>query len=1217
VRAFSPIELTMACLGAEATLRRLERAYGSDAFATALAESECLTVNGDRVVWRPGQLHGATQRLAPEQILGHLRREGGVSHSGAANILRLCVYLNRQTPSLPAAQRLCVAGWSTRYFYPPDEPFLAQREDSLRALVLQDLAPTVWADGGWTAELQHQVSETPLLEELSAALALARGEEGANLPSHLKSKGYLGLQLFLRGDTEAACADWRRRVARRKGGVPAFPGLVSVFARLAALQGNDLPTFLDSRFSAPTFPWLNRFFHTLARHLQTPLSGQEFADLAHLSDCGAGLDALFWKATESRLPPLELTPPQPNRVGLLSLPDLLNDKPLEKGWRMWLESLRRRTKSEIAQADPEQSQGYLSWRLWSNGIRTYRHTDDHDDGRPVDLAKLAKNPPDYLSLQDRIVLGKMQGSRVTAEAVRALTGHPHLSFEAASCDLVERPQKLHLERTDEGLRLVLRPKLENGRLFLLRRLNERQVALTVPSPWNPVLGPLLALGQAVPPEGEAELREILVGWAGGMTVECGPDVKPLARSVVRPDRMVLRVLPQQSGLHLEWVARDDTLAFPALRGPEREIVRWNGQDCHVKRDFSQEQRWLEQIWDRCPLLPRELELTLAELDPALDLLQQLRAASVPLEWSEGKQWKVRGTATSQSLSLSSSKGEGDWFDITGSLRLDESKVLALGRALELARTYPGRYLQLNDGDFVRLDQRLRQQLSDLEQLLDPHGTKLRLSPLAVPALEDIQIGDVHSDEAYGSALRRFREAQQFRAAIPRTLQAELRDYQEVGFRWLAQRAKLRVGACLADDMGLGKTIQALTLMIQEQAEGPHLVVCPTSVTGHWSDQIRQFCPTLEPRLYEGSGRRALLDGLGPGKVVIASYRILLGDQPLLGGIDWHIALLDEAQTIKNPKSKTARACFLLKAAIRLATTGTPIENRLTELWSLFRFLNPGLLGSLASFQRRFESTFERANRPRLRRLVTPFLLRRMKSDVLKELPERTELTLTVNLSRDERALYESVRRKAQDQLEEGHTMQLLAHLTSLRQACCHPRLLVPDSEVSSSKLKAFMELLDHLRAGNHRALVFSQFTRLLDLVEERLKADSISYLRLDGTTPAYSRQARVSAFQNGQGDLFLISLKAGGTGLNLTAADYVVHLDPWWNPAAEDQATDRAHRIGQTRPVTVYRILTRDTIEEKVLQLHGHKRDLARDILNGEHDQAPLGIHELRALVQR
>ena len=1198
-------------------MHRLQRAHpAAEDLEKALEESANLILSGGTVRWRPGQLHSATQSLSEQQILAFLAEQGGVSYGDAANVLRLCVYLNREASLFKAARRLCRPGWSVPYFYPPDESFLAERESSLKTLLIEDLAPTLWAHGGWTPGLQRLAEETPLLEETGTALKLARGDCFVEISPSLNKKGYIGLKLFLEGRVEAALQEWKKRLGRRKSGSGPLADIVAVFARLASLQLNDLNSFLDSRLGCPSFPWLDQFFQTLARHLQSPLSGEQFEEQAQLRQCGSGLDALLWRAVDARLPALSLEPPSVASDGLLKLPELLDTRPLQAGWKMWLDSLRRGTRTEVPRIQEPSAEGFLSWRLWSGGVMAYHHLGDNP-GRPVDLIKLAKNPPDYLTLQDRIVLGKLDRKRLTAAAVRALIGHPHLSFEAEPCQLVERPQELHLERVQQGLKLSLRPTLGADQDFRLHRLNERQVALTVASTWNPVLAPLLAMEQAVPKEGEAELREILGAWSQGMVVHCGPGVAPMRRTVIRPTHLVLRVLPRQSGLQLEWVVKDEAMAFPALRGPERETVRWGGQDCKVERDFVQEHRWLEQVWDRCPLLPRETELVLSELEPALDLLEQLRAASVPLEWSEGKEWKVQGSVCSESLSLRAIRGEGEWFEVIGSLRLDESRVLSLKRVLELAQDYPGRYVQIQEGDFVRLDQRLRRQLGELAQLLEPSQGGYQLSPLAVPALEDIEIEQLHSDEYYAQVLDRFREAALVRAPIPRALQAELRDYQAVGFRWLAQRAHLRAGACLADDMGLGKTIQALALMLQERAHGPHLVVCPTSVTRHWSEQIHQFCPTLEPILYEGSGRRALLRDLQVGQVVIASYRLLLGDQRAFSKVDWRIALLDEAQAIKNPKSKTARACFLLKARIRLATTGTPIENRASELWSLFRFLNPGLLGSLASFQKRFEQTFERDNRPLLRRMVAPFLLRRLKSDVLRELPERTELTLTVDLSKEERALYEGVRRQAEEQLEKGQTMQLLAHLTRLRQACCHPRLLVPDSEMQSSKLRALMELTDHLKAGNHRALIFSQFTSLLDLVEEQLKTRDIDYLRLDGATAPASRQARVSAFQNGQGDLFLISLKAGGTGLTLTAADYVVHLDPWWNPAAEDQATDRAHRFGQTRPVTVYRILARNTIEEKVLRLHGHKRDLARDILSGESGQGPLGIDELRSLVQR
>jgi SNF2 family DNA or RNA helicase len=306
-------------------------------------------------------------------------------------------------------------------------------------------------------------------------------------------------------------------------------------------------------------------------------------------------------------------------------------------------------------------------------------------------------------------------------------------------------------------------------------------------------------------------------------------------------------------------------------------------------------------------------------------------------------------------------------------------------------------------------------------------------------------------------------------------------------------------------------------------------------------------------------------------------------------------------------------------------SGTPLENHLGELWSLFRVLNPGLLGTKKSFAQKLQSPIERDGdalaRQRLQHLIRPFILRRTKSQVLEELPPRTELTLSVELSAAERELYESHRQLALARLEQAEDsseqrIQIFAELTRLRQLCCHPRLVQPDSQLSSSKLETLLELVDELRENGHRALVFSQFVKHLALVEEAFTAKGLEYQYLDGSTKSSERQRRIDAFQDGEADFFLISLKAGGTGLNLTGADYVIHLDPWWNPAVEDQASDRAHRIGQTRPVTVYRLVAADTIEEKLVELHQRKRELAEQILEGTHASARIDADELLALLR-
>jgi len=364
-------------------------------------------------------------------------------------------------------------------------------------------------------------------------------------------------------------------------------------------------------------------------------------------------------------------------------------------------------------------------------------------------------------------------------------------------------------------------------------------------------------------------------------------------------------------------------------------------------------------------------------------------------------------------------------------------------------------------------------------------------------------------------------------------------------------------------------------------------------------------------------------------LIIVSYQLLQRDAERFASRDWNTLVLDEAQFIKNAQTKTSQAIRSIDANWRLGLSGTPLENHLGELWSLFRTLSPGLLGSWDRFRTRFAEPIERHKdddrRESLAKLVRPFILRRTKSNVLTELPPRTEVTLFAEMGPAERKRYEDARVAAiaelsgttlNDRGEGDQRMRTLAWLTKLRQLSCHPRMVDKSWRQGSAKLSLFLETVDELRDGEHRALVFSQFVKHLDVVREALDERGISYQYLDGSTPAPERQRRVDAFQNGEGDLFLISLKAGGTGLNLTAANYVIHLDPWWNPAVEDQATDRAHRIGQERAVTVYRLVAKDTIEEQILELHANKRELVASVLSGTDQAGRLSTDEMIDLIR-
>jgi superfamily II DNA or RNA helicase len=454
--------------------------------------------------------------------------------------------------------------------------------------------------------------------------------------------------------------------------------------------------------------------------------------------------------------------------------------------------------------------------------------------------------------------------------------------------------------------------------------------------------------------------------------------------------------------------------------------------------------------------------------------------------------------------------------------------------------------------------------------------------------------------------------------LPRDLRATLRGYQRDGVRWLTTLRRARLGALLADDMGLGKTLQVIA-SLPESARC--LVACPTSVIHEWREQIARFRPGASVATYHGPDRH-LASG---ANVTLTSYALLRIDAEALAAVEWDVLVLDEAQAVKNPESQVARAARRLPASWKVALTGTPMENRLEDLWSQMAVLNPGLLGSRRDFERRYARPISNGDEQAAARLnarLRPFVLRRTKSQVAPELPERTEVVRRCVLSDEEREIYEGLRAATRNevvrQLDGGASaLGALEALLRLRQAACHPALLPGERWVeasTSSKVDELLGLLDTVAADGHRALIFSQWTTLLDLIEPPLRRAGHTWLRLDGSTA--DREDVVSRFQDPQGPPFLlISLKAGGTGLNLTAADHVVLLDPWWNPAVEDQAADRAHRIGRTRPVIVHRLVASETVEERLLALQQEKRAVASAALGGAAGAASLTREDLLSLL--
>ena len=449
-------------------------------------------------------------------------------------------------------------------------------------------------------------------------------------------------------------------------------------------------------------------------------------------------------------------------------------------------------------------------------------------------------------------------------------------------------------------------------------------------------------------------------------------------------------------------------------------------------------------------------------------------------------------------------------------------------------------------------------------------------------------------------------------SLPKGFNATLRSYQQLGVNWLSFVRSLKMGALLADDMGLGKTIQTITVI-----KGRTLIVAPTSVLPNWQNEMKKFRPDLDAKIWHGSSRSPTPQG----QVTLTTYGLLRAEFDTLNEIEWDMVVLDEAQHIKNPASKVAKAAHELNGNFRVALTGTPVENSLEDLWSQYQFLNPGLLGSLSFFRKyclRPIQEGDQAATMRLQQKIKPFLLRRLKSEVAKDLPARTDTILYADLDEQERETYEALMGSSQKDLmsqlqQGGNIMAALEALLRLRQACCHQGLLPGNQNNSSAKVRLLIETLRNTIPQGHKALIFSQWTSFLDLIESECEQEGFDWLRLDGQTK--DRQSIVDQFQNENGPpLLLMSLKAGGVGLNLTRADHVYLMDPWWNPAAEDQAADRAHRIGQTRPVMVHRMVAMNTIEEKILLLQDKKRSLAAAGVGGAIGEKGLTKDDLMSL---
>ena len=898
-------------------------------------------------------------------------------------------------------------------------------------------------------------------------------------------------------------------------------------------------------------------------------------------------------------------------------------------------------------------------------------------GRNVTLNRLLDEPEqnDFLSEQDQLAAALImnfsreqgysdeQQQLLNTQALWELAGHPYLedakqrsiSVARNEPELIIEPVPTH-DAADQLVAHVI-PTNPARLEYTFAKVTDDQFCVTRFSPAHSQLLDIIPSdGLQLPVDAKDRLLEAVVALAGEIRISSLLDGESLPATVeVEPSSATLvQLVPTGDGLTVtlltEPVAESGAYCSPA-RGSKYLVVNRAGENVATHRDLVAERAALDQLRLRCPSIDNNLDSALlligspaskqfeqqlsfrvTDQNDCLELLDQLHLAQAQCLWPQGQSLRITARSAAPALTLRIDRGN-DWFEASGELQVNDSSVLQLQQLLALLETNPkSRFLKLEDGAFLALTDSFKRQLDDLSALASSgKDGKVKLHELSALALGELaDASELSADEAWDDLRERFRSAQDSAVAVPATLKADLRPYQIEGYQWLARLADWGTGACLADDMGLGKTVQTLALLLHRASAGPALVVAPTSVTSNWLSEAARFAPSLNIVSYGGAAESRLerLQALGPDDVVVCTYGLLQRDLAGLAEVHWHTLVIDEAQAIKNAGTARTRAVKSLTSDFRLATTGTPIENNLMDLHSLFSFLNPGYLGTAAQFHGRFVVPIERDQdsecRERLRQLIAPFILRRHKTQVLADLPERTEVTLHVELSQPEATLYEALRRRAVDTLSQTEKrnkqgeqhLQVLAELTKLRLACCHPKLVQEAWSTSSAKLDMFSQTVQELLENQHKVLVFSQFVKHLKILAAQLDDMGVSYQYLDGQTPQKKRAERIDAFQAGEGDLFLISLKAGGTGLNLTAADYVIHMDPWWNPAVEDQASDRAHRIGQTRPVTIYRMVTQGTIEEQIVELHTHKRDLADQLLAGSDGATRLSVDDLMQLLQ-
>ena len=751
----------------------------------------------------------------------------------------------------------------------------------------------------------------------------------------------------------------------------------------------------------------------------------------------------------------------------------------------------------------------------------------------------------------------------------------------------------------------------------------------------------------LPIHAAAEVKILAERLEGILDVECDLMNADSIKDVKGTGTIAIRITPsdKERSYTVQMLAAPlpgGQIRFPAGEGDELIYDQAEGETMAVVRDLSAEQYNYEVLHNFiCDKIGNVFkDFMTAELSAAQSLLTLLEFAyehqsAYLLEWPLGRELKFKGIVQPADVEVLVSTGV-EWFKVEGKVNLPTGSM-SFQELLDKHREseYEG-YIQVSDTEYLKLTDTLKKHIDQLDKLVAgvEKGSKGKLvGKYDVGALAEIlgEDGGLHAqmDENFLGLLKKMREAYDNTPEVPAGLNATLREYQREGFEWLVRLTSWGAGACLADDMGLGKTLQSIALMQHRAEQGPSLVVAPKSLVLNWDKEIRKFAPSLHPvNLNSEKNKRGSIEAAKAGDIVITTYGVLVTQKDALASKQWNVICIDEAHYIKNKMTRASRSAMSLKGDARVILTGTPLQNHLGEMWNLFQFINPGMLGPWQQFVDKYiKSPWDDLIHKELKDRTLPFILRRTKEEVLDDLPEKISYEQMVELSTEEMTIYEKIRKdvelkfkkhKTSAEREEAKNLDLsfFQELTKLRLLANSVSLVYPEWKEESSKIAALRDLLTSLSSRvDNRVLIFSQFTSFLSQVGKMMKDAGFEYLYLDGQTPLEERQNLVDSFQTGDSQFFLISLKAGGLGLNLTAANYVILMDPWWNPSIEDQATDRAHRIGQERNVTVIRLVSANTIEEKILKLHDQKQDLSDKVLEGTSTSASLSMDDILDMV--